>query len=87
MNPRQKAPNLIIRTMWVDATDFTVVQIQGQTSKDPSVLAGPTQILRQYTKEAGYAQSYHSRAVSDSPIFGQTVITIDYQDYKVQTRQ
>ncbi len=87
MNPRQKASNLLIGTMWVDATDFTVVQIQGQTSKDPSVLSGPTELLRQYTKQAGYAQSFHSRAVSISPVFGQTVITIDYNNYQVQTRK
>lgn len=87
MNPRQKAPNLLIGTMWVDTTDFTVVQIQGQTSKDPSVLSGPTELLRQYTKQAGYAQSFHSRAVSYSPAFGQTVITIDYNNYQVQVRK
>jgi hypothetical protein len=87
MNPRQKASNLLIGTIWVDATDFTTVQIQGATSKDPSVLSGPTELLRQYTKENGYAQSFHSRAVSASPVFGQTVITIDYNNYQVQVRK
>lgn len=87
MNPHRKASNLLIGKIWVDATDFTTVQIQGVASKDPSVLAGPTEMMRQYTKEAGYAQAFHSRAVSSSPIFGQTVITIDYQDYQVQVRK
>ena len=87
MNPRQKASNLLIGTMWVDASDYTTVQIQGVASKDPSVLAGQTEMMRQYTKEAGYAQAFHSRAVSNSPVFGQTIVTIDYKNYQLQIRK
>jgi hypothetical protein len=87
MTPRRKASNMLAGTMWVDASDYTMVQVQGMASKDPSVLTGPTEMMRQYTKVAGYAQAANSRAVSNSPIFGQTVVTIDYQDYHVQLRQ
>jgi hypothetical protein len=73
--------------MWVDTKDDSVVQIQGTASKNPSVFTGPTQMLRQYISVNGYAMALHSRAISDSPLFGKTVVAIDYSDYQVQLRQ
>ena len=87
MSPRHKAPNLLEGSMWVDATDLTMIQIQGISTKDPSIFSGPTEMMRQYTKVAGYAQALHSRAVSNTPLFGQTIVTIDYRDYQVQIRK
>jgi hypothetical protein len=86
LTPRRKAPHLIQGKMWVDAKDDFVVQIQGAASKDPSVFTGPTQMFRQYISVDGYAMALHSRAVSDSPLFGKTVVAIDYSDYQVQVR-
>jgi hypothetical protein len=86
LTPRRKAPYLIQGKIWVDSKDDSVVQIQGRASKNPSVLAGPTQMLRQYTSVDGYAMAAHSRTVSDSPLFGKAVLTIDYRDYQVQLR-
>jgi hypothetical protein len=34
----------------------------------------------------GYPQATHVRAVSNSFMFGQTIVKIDYQDYQVQLR-
>jgi len=84
--PKRNAPNLITGTLWVDAKDGSIVQIQGVTSKSPSVFAGPTQMMRQYVKVSGFAQATHARAVSNSFLFGETVIKIDYNDYQIQLR-
>jgi len=86
LTPRHKAPNKIAGTMWVNAADYTMVRVEGMASKNPSFLVGPTEMMRQYTMVAGYAQADHSRVVSHSPVFGRTVITIDYQDYQVHLR-
>jgi outer membrane lipoprotein-sorting protein len=86
LTPRRKAPNLIEGSMWVDAGDYSTVQIQGTASKSPSVFTGPTQMTRQYAIVAGFAQATHARAVSNSFLFGKTVVTIDYRDYQVQLR-
>jgi len=83
--PRRKAPNLIQGTLWVDASDFTIVRIEGVTSKSPSFWAAPAQVMRRYTKVAGFAQAIQARAESDS-FFGRAVITIDYEGYQIQTR-
>lgn len=82
--PRQKAPNLIEGTLWVDAKDASIVRIEGTASKAPSVWAGPTRMMRQYTNVSGFAMATHARAESNSALFGQTVVTIDYRDYRVE---
>jgi len=84
INPKHKAPNLIQGTLWVDARDYSIVQLEGTASKSPSLLTGPAQVMRQYTRVRGFAQATHARAVSISPLFGQTVVTIDYRDYAIQ---
>jgi hypothetical protein len=86
VTPKRKAPNLIQGVMWVDAKDFTTVQIQGVASKSPSVWAGQTHMLRQYANVSGYSQAIHAKAVSSSLLFGRTVVTIDYRDYQVELR-
>jgi len=86
LTPKRKAPYLIEGTLWVDAKDGSIVQVQGTGSKSPSVFTGPTQMTRQYAIVAGFAQATHARALSNSFLFGKTVVTIDYRDYQVQLR-
>jgi len=82
--PKRKAPNLLDGTLWVDAKDGTIIQIQGVASKSASVFTGPTQMMRQYASVNGFAMATHARAVADSGLFGRTVIAIDYRDYGIQ---
>ena len=84
MNPRQKAPNLLRGTMWVDTKDFSTVRIEGVSTKIPSIFTVPTQMMRQYALVDGYAQATHARAVSSSLFFGRAIILIDYSNYLVE---
>jgi hypothetical protein len=84
MAPRRKAPFLIEGTLWVDAGDFSIVQVQGTASKSASVLTSAAQLTRQYAELDGFSEATHARAVSNSFLFGQTVVTIDYQNYNIQ---
>jgi hypothetical protein len=86
IRPREKAPNLIVGTIWVDTKDESIVQLQGVTSKSVSMFTGPTQVMRQYTSIDGFAEATHARGASSSVLFGQTVVTIDYQGYEIKTR-
>lgn len=86
LTPRRKAPYLFDGTLWVDSTNGSIVQVQGTASKSPSMLTGPTQVSRQYANISGFSQAIHARAVSNSSMFGQTVVKIDYQNYHVQLR-
>jgi hypothetical protein len=82
--PRRKASFLIDGTLWVDSTNGSIVQLQGFTSKNSSLVTGPTQVMRQYANVDGFSQATHVRAVSNSFMFGQTIVKIDYRDYKIQ---
>jgi hypothetical protein len=84
--PKGAAPNLIIGTLWADARDGSLVQIDGAASKSPSAFAGTTHMMRQYTSVKGFAMAVHARAASTSMLFGQTVVTIDYSNYQLQLR-
>jgi hypothetical protein len=82
--PKVKATNMIDGTVWVDAHDNSIVEIDGIASKSPSVFAGTTHMLRLYRNIDGYAMATHARAESSSALFGRTVVTIDYTDYQIQ---
>jgi hypothetical protein len=87
INPRRKAPNLIIGTLWVDAKDYTIVRLEGIASKAPTVFAGTTHMMRQYENIDGFAMATHARAESSTFLYGRTVVTIDYSNYSIQRRQ
>jgi len=86
LTPKRKAPFLLQGTIWVDSRDYTIVQLQGTSSKSPSIFTGPTQMMRQYANVDGFAQATRARAVSNSFLLGQTIVTIDYRDYQVELR-
>jgi len=84
--PKRKASYLIEGNLWVDSKDGSIVQVQGTASKSPSMVTGPTQVVRQYASIGGYSQATHARAVSNSFMFGKTIVKIDYEDYRIQLR-
>jgi hypothetical protein len=86
INPRRKAPNLIVGNLWVDAQDYTIVRLEGTASKAPSVFAGETHMLRQYARVDGFAMATHARAESSTFLYGRTVVKIDYTNYSIERR-
>jgi hypothetical protein len=87
ITPRHKAPNMMDGALWVDARDHTLVEVEGIASKNPSIFAGSTHMMRRYANMQGYAMATHARAESSSLLFGKTVVTIDYSDYKFEIRR
>jgi len=83
ITPRHKATNMIVGTLWVDAKDGSIVQIEGSATQSPSIFTGPAQVLRQYVSLNGFGMATQARAVSDSFLLGRTVVTIDYRDYQI----
>ena len=82
--PKRKAPNMLNGTLWVDAKDGSIVEIDGVSSRSPSMFSGPAKMMRQYATISGFAMATHARAESDSSLFGRTILTIEYSDYQVQ---
>lgn len=86
ISPRQKAPNAIEGTLWVDAKDFSIVKVEGVASKRPSILAGSTHMMREYKQIQGYPMAMKARAESNSHFIGRTVVTIEYSSYHLMLR-
>jgi hypothetical protein len=84
VNPRQKAPNLVVGEIWVDARDGSLVLLKGTASKSVSAFSAPAEMMRQYAAVDGFSMATHARAVSKSFLFGAATVTIDYTDYKIQ---
>lgn len=87
ITPLRKAPNMIEGTLWVDAGDHTMAQVEGIASKSPSVFSGNAHMMRRYSTMQGYAMATHARAESHSMLFGRTVVIIDYRDYQFQIQR
>jgi hypothetical protein len=87
ISPRRKAANMIEGTLWVDARDGKIVRLEGSATQSPSIFTGPARVMRQYASVNGYGMATQARAVSDSFLLGQTVVTIDYRDYRIQLSQ
>jgi hypothetical protein len=83
---RRKASNTIDGTLWVDARDGSIVQMDGTATEAPSMFSGPAHMMRQYVNVGGFPMAAHARAESDSALFGQTVVIIDYSNYQLQIR-
>jgi outer membrane lipoprotein-sorting protein len=86
ITPRRKATNMIDGTILVDAKDGSIVQLDGTATQSASIFTGAAQVMRHYVKVNGFAMATQARAVSNSFILGQTTVTIDYRDYKIQSR-
>lgn len=84
IHPKEKAPNLIDGSIWVDTKDFTILRLQGVASKSPSIFAGTTHMQRDYADIDGFSMATHARAESSTFIYGTTIVTIDYTGYNIQ---
>jgi hypothetical protein len=82
--PKRKAPNMLNGTLWVDAKDGSIIEIDGVSSRSPSMFSGPAKMMRHYATMDGFAMATYARAESDSALFGRTILTIEYSDYQVQ---
>jgi hypothetical protein len=82
--PRRKEPYLVDGTLWVNAKDGKIVRIEGKGSKSSTVFSGATAMIREYANVDGFAEATHARAESDSFLFGPTVVTVEYGDYRIQ---
>jgi hypothetical protein len=84
ISPRRTSPYLFRGDIWVDARDYSIVQLAGVTAKSPSALVGPTQVARQYTTIDGLPMANHATATSPSWLLGPTTVEIDYTGYDIQ---
>jgi hypothetical protein len=84
IKPRRKSPHLFEGKIWVDATDFTVVRLEGTPSQSPSIFAGQSTVARDYAPVKGFAMATHAEAHAHSALLGDTVLIIEYTGYQIE---
>lgn len=84
LKARRKISYLFNGKGWFDATDFTLVHIEGNPAASPSVFAGQTAGVRDYAKVEGFSMAQHAEMRSHSFLFGDTLMKIDYTNYQIQ---
>lgn len=81
---RRKIPFLFNGKAWFDASDFTLVHIEGSPAASPSFFAGQTGGVRDYAKVDGFSMAQRADVRSHSFLFGDTRLQIDYSNYQIQ---
>jgi len=83
LTPKRNDPSLFRGTLWVDARDYSIVQLEGVASKSRSFLMSPSQVSRQYSIVNGYPMATHAKGTSSVAMLGQITIKIDYTGYQM----
>lgn len=86
ITPRRSSPYLFKGTIWVDPQDYGIVKLAGTAVRSPSFVTGPAEISRIYARIDGYPMATRATAVSNSWLFGETTIHIEYTGYNVKFR-
>jgi hypothetical protein len=81
---RRKASSLLNGKGWFDAGDFTLVQLEGSPAASLSMFAGDATGKREYARVDGFSMAQHSELKTHNFLLGDTLVKIDYTDYKIQ---
>jgi len=83
VTPKVPKKYLIRGTIWVDATDYAIVRMQGSPAKNPSFFIKSVEFTHTYQKAGPLWLPASDVSLSDARIFGPTQLTISYHDYQL----
>jgi len=80
-----KTPNkyLITGKIWVDATDYSIVRIEGQPARNPSFWVHSVHFVHTYQKVGPFWFASSTDTTSQIRVFGDSELTIENVDYKL----
>ena len=81
--PKTRNKFLYRGKIWVDATDFAVVRIEGEPGKNPSFWIKKTEIEHKYIKVNDFWLPEENHTESLIRLGGRATLTIEYRDYKI----
>lgn len=81
--PKRQSPYLLAGKIWVDAETYHPVQLEGEASAEASVWTGRPSIAREYADLEGIPVATHARSTSKQKLLGETVLEIEYENYRL----
>jgi hypothetical protein len=83
VEPRRKDKFLYRGRIWVDASDFAVVRLEAEPTKNPSFWTKQTNIVQAYTKVNDFWLPAYNHSVAAIRLGGHADLTIEYKDYAI----
>jgi len=81
ITPKEDNKYLIEGKIWVDATDYSIVRIEGSPAKNPSFWTRNVHFVHTYQKVGPFWFAASTHSVSEIRIFGEAELTIQNSDY------
>jgi len=87
LTPKTDAKFLTCGRIWIDARDYAVIQIEGSPAHNVSFWTKNVKFVQTFEKtgECWFVSSNHS--LTDARVFGLADLTIQYSDYKFESRR
>jgi outer membrane lipoprotein-sorting protein len=83
VTPKTANKYLIDGKIWIDATDYSIVRIEGQPAKSPSFWVRSVHFVHSYQKVGPFWFAASTHTISEIRIFGESELTIDNSDYSL----
>ena len=81
--PRSKNKFLFRGHIWVDASDFAIMRVEGEPAINPSWWTKKTDFKRNYEKIGAFWLPVSNKSVTKVRAFGTAILTIEYRDYQI----
>ena len=79
--PKTANKYLIDGKVWVDATDYSIIRIEGKPARNPSFWVRSVHFEHTYQKVRQFWFAQSTRSDTQLRVFGDSVLTIDTSDY------
>lgn len=86
LQPRRNEESLFAGTLWVDANDGGIVQLDATAVKAGHIGTSPAHVLRRYAPLHNFAMATDAEATTTVMLLGQIQIHIDYRNYQLELR-
>jgi hypothetical protein len=83
IKPRRSSPYLLDGKIWVDASTYHIVRLEGVPSAEPSIISGRPFVERDYSDIDGFPLAVSAKSTSKQKFLGETVLLIQYENYKL----
>ena len=81
VTPKAENKYLIDGKIWVDATDYSIVRIEGRPARNPSFWTRSVHFVHTYQKVGPFWLAASTESVSEIRIFGTAELTIENSGY------